>query len=115
MKATAFRRRRSTPHRARPVHRKRHPVHVTLRASPKIPSLRRQTVFLALRRAFGKTARSWFRIVHYSVQQDHVHLLVEGDDKDSLSRGLRGVTIRLARAVNRAVRRRGAVWGDRYH
>jgi hypothetical protein len=49
------------------------------------------------------------------VQVDHVHLIVEADDKIALSRGLRGATIRLARAVNRAAHRRGKVWGDRYH
>jgi hypothetical protein len=42
-------------------------------------------------------------------------LLVEGDDKGSLSRGLMGLAIRLARAVNRVVRRTGRVWDDRFH
>ena len=65
--------------------------------------------------ARAQTARAWFRIVHFSVQADHVHLLVEADDQASLSRGLMGVAIRLARAVNRVVGRRGSVWADRYH
>jgi REP element-mobilizing transposase RayT len=103
------------PHRARPTHQQAHPVHVTLRASRRLPSLRKQALFLALRRALGATARSWFRVVHFSVQADHVHLLVEADDATSLSRGVRGVTIRLARAFNRAAGRCGKVWGDRYH
>jgi REP element-mobilizing transposase RayT len=103
------------PHRARPEHKKDHPVHVTLRAVRRIPSLRRQAVFLEIRKAFGRTARSWFRIVHFSVQSDHVHLLVEASDKLALSRGLMGATIRLARAVNRSLRRRGRVFGERYH
>jgi hypothetical protein len=77
--------------------------------------LRRQLVFLEIRKAFGRTARSWFRIVHFSVQADQVHLLVEASDKIALSRGLMGVTIRLARAVNRSLRRSGRVFGDRYH
>jgi REP element-mobilizing transposase RayT len=102
-------------HRARPAHKKAHPVHVTLRAGRRLPSLRKQVVFEEMRRAIAQTARWWFRIVHYSVQADHVHLLVEADDKLTLSRGLRGVTIRLARAVNRVARRQGRVWGDRYH
>jgi putative transposase len=105
----------SVPHRARPDHQKRHPVHVTLRAARRLPSLRKQTLFFALRRALGATARSWFRVVHFSVQADHVHLLVEADDAGSLSRGVRGVTVRLARAFNRAAGRNGKVWGDRYH
>ncbi|HEY1960274.1 MAG TPA: transposase [Polyangiaceae bacterium] len=56
-----------------------------------------------------------FRVIEFSVQNDHVHLIVEAHDKDTLSRGLRGLAIRLARAVNRALGVRGAVWADRYH
>jgi putative transposase len=102
-------------HRPRPEHKKANPVHVTLRAGSRLPSLRKQVVFGELRFAIGKTARSWFRIVHFSVQSNHVHLLVEADDKMGLCRGLMGVAIRLARAVNRVAGRRGSVWEDRYH
>jgi REP element-mobilizing transposase RayT len=103
------------PHRSRPPHKKACPVHVTLRASRRLPSLRKQSVFGAIRSAFAHTTRSWFRIAHFSVQGDHVHLLVEADDKTSLSRGLAGAAIRWALAVNRVLHRRGRVWADRYH
>jgi hypothetical protein len=53
--------------------------------------------------------------VHFSVQADHLHLLVEADDKSSLSRGLMGLAIRVARAVNRVLGRTGRVWDDRFH
>jgi hypothetical protein len=53
--------------------------------------------------------------VHFSVQSDHVHLIVEADDQQSLSRGMAGVSIRMARAVNRILQRRGALWACRYH
>jgi REP element-mobilizing transposase RayT len=86
-----------------------------LRATRRLPSLRKQIVFAKIRSAFGQTARAWFRIVHFSVQADHVHLLVEADDKSSLSRGLMGATIRLARAINRVLGRKGRVWDDRFH
>jgi REP element-mobilizing transposase RayT len=107
--------RAKVPHRARPAHQKHQPVHVTLRASNRLTSLRKQIVFNTVRRAIAKTARSWFRIVHYSVQVDHVHLLVEANDRSSLSRGLMGTAIRLSRAVNAVLHRRGHVWSDRYH
>jgi REP element-mobilizing transposase RayT len=99
----------------RSEHRKDHPVHVTLRAIRGLPSLRSQIVFREMRRALGKTARAWFRVVHFSVQGDHVHLLVEADDKTSLTRGLMGLEIRWARAINRVLGRTGRVLGDRYH
>jgi hypothetical protein len=54
-------------------------------------------------------------VVHFSVQADHVHLIVEAESRGALSRGLQGLAIRIARAVNRALGLRGKVWGDRYH
>jgi putative transposase len=103
------------PHRVRPEHKARHPVHVTLRAGRGLPSLREQVIFFEMRRGLAQTARSWFRVVHFSVQANHVHLLVEAADKASLSRGLMGVAIRMARAVNRVLERHGNVWSERYH
>src|SRR6185369_12637509 len=63
---------RQTPHRARPVHRKAHPVHVTLRAGLRV--LRTQRVARALLGGLRDSNRDSFRIVHYSVQENHVHL-----------------------------------------
>jgi hypothetical protein len=56
-----------------------------------------------------------FRVVHFSVQSDHIHLIAEGDEVNALVRGLQGLAVRCARAINRAARRRGAVWSSRYH
>jgi len=49
------------------------------------------------------------------LQTDHVHLLVEGDGHIPLRRGLQGLAIRVAKAANRILGRRGKVWADRYH
>jgi REP element-mobilizing transposase RayT len=108
-------RRAGVPHVARPEHQARHPVHVTLRAVSRLASLRKQRLQIELRRAFTRASRQSFRVVHFSVQTNHVHLIVESADRRSLSRGLAGLSIRLARAVNRVLERRGRVWGDRYH
>jgi len=108
-------RRRRVAHRARPEHRAAFPVHVTLRAREVIPSLRRERLFAAVRGAIAGASGERFAIIHYSVQSDHVHLIVEAHDKPALSRGTAGLKIRAARAVNRALRRRGSVWSDRYH
>src|SRR5437016_6704993 len=106
--------RRPTPH-ARPVHVPTHPVHVTLRSTSAVRCLRSARVFPAVRRALAVASHAGFRILHFSVQDDHLHLIVEADDRRALGRGLRGLAIRVARAVNRALNRRGAVWTDRYH
>jgi REP element-mobilizing transposase RayT len=104
---------RQTPHRARPVHRKANPVHVTLRAG--LRSLRSQQVARTALRALRDSNRDWFRVVHYSVQENHVHLILEAEDRDALWAGVRGLMVRIARRVNRLLRRRGRFWADRWH
>jgi hypothetical protein len=56
-----------------------------------------------------------FRIVHYSVQSNHVHLLVEAASARDLACGLKSMVARFARAVNRVFRRAGQVLADRCH
>ncbi len=58
-----------------------------------------------------------FDVVHYSLQDDHVHLLVEATDRRALSCGMRRLVIRLANRINAVLRRsrKGKIWGDRYH
>ena len=108
-------RRRRVPHARRPVHDRRCPAHVTLRVHDGLPSLRRDDVFVAIRGAFARASRGGFRLLHYSVQRDHVHLLVEAERHLVLRRGIQGLAIRVAKATNRALCRRGKVWADRYH
>jgi putative transposase len=104
------------PHAPRPLHCGRHPVHVTLRSG--FRSMRSQFVFPTVRAAIaGTSARrgSTFRIVHFSVQDNHVHLIVEADDTAALIAGVRGLEISIAKSVNRLTFRRGAFWADRWH
>ncbi len=108
-------RRKGVAHRARDEHKARHPMHVTLRAGRWVTSLRQQVVFFEIRRALRQASRSWFRVIHFSVQRDHVHLLVEAHDKAASARGIAGLAVRIARRVNGLVGRRGKFWGDRYH
>jgi REP element-mobilizing transposase RayT len=103
-------------HAARPRHSKHHPLHVTLRLLPGRPSLRGSRLFRRLRAAFrAARERFGFTLSHYSVQGNHLHLLVEANDRRALSRGVQGLAIRVARAVNRVHARRGRVFAERYH
>jgi hypothetical protein len=56
-----------------------------------------------------------FRIAHFSVQADHLHLLVEAADRRELLRGMRGFNVSLARQVNRLLFRRGRLVAERWH
>jgi REP element-mobilizing transposase RayT len=102
-------------HVQRPDHQARWPVHVTLRAVRGLPSLRAKRAFEALSLAFGRSGRAAFRVIQFSVQTDHVHLIVEADSSRALVRGVQGLSGRCARALNRSWTRRGDVWAHRYH
>lgn len=104
------------PHRARGAHDRRHPVHVTLRMRSR--SLRAQFVFLNIRRVLAAVNRrcpETFRIVEFSVQSNHLHLLVEANACQALASGMRSLNIRLAVHVNRVLMRRGPLLADRWH
>src|SRR5688572_8016462 len=92
------------------------PAHVTLRVRAGVPSLRTVPIVHALERSFRVArARPGFRLVHYSLQGNHAHLIVEARDRDALGRGMKSIAARIARAVNRIARRKGPVLADRYH
>jgi REP element-mobilizing transposase RayT len=84
-----------------------------MRLQPGVGYLRTQRranlIVQALREARG------IRVIHYSVQGNHLHLIVEAKDKAALSRGIQRLATRLARRLNALVARKGAVFADRYH
>jgi hypothetical protein len=94
----------------------RHPALVTSRVLPGAPNLRRSSCYAVIEKAIRATReRDDFRVVHFSVETNHLHLLVEANGAEALSRAMQGLTIRVARGVNRATSRRGKLWADRYH
>ena len=103
-------------HLPRPEFAAKFPLHVTMSMRDVVWNLRSQRSFSRLSRAFWAGGdRFGFRLVHYSVQGNHIHLLVEAKGKSSLARGMQGLGVRVARSLNRMMGRRGRVLGDRYH
>ncbi len=78
--------------------------------------LRQSVCFGVLKRAFyAAHERFGLRVIHFSIQGNHVHFIVEAKDAASLSRGMQGLNIRMAIALNRLMERKGRVLDDRYH
>jgi putative transposase len=77
--------------------------------------MRAQVVFRKVRSCIARAHRGGLRVTHFSVQRDHVHLIVEAPDKRGLARGLQGIASGMARVVNAAVGRAGRFWRGRYH
>ena len=107
--------RKDVAHIERAKHRGSIPVHITLRRAANLPDLRLPPLHDEIQNCIRDAQCDAFRIAHYSIQGDHVHLIVEAAD-DSLERGIRGFVVRVARRLNsRVLRRRGAIWAGRYH
>jgi REP element-mobilizing transposase RayT len=103
-------------HARRPGLEARFPVHVTIRVLRGCGYLRGFRVYPAVRKALcAARERLGVRIIHFSIQADHIHLLVEARDQIALGRAMKGFGVRVARRLNRIAGRTGRVIADRYH
>ena len=104
-------------HAKRPALKPTTPVHITLRVLAVMGVLRRRSLWSALRWATIALAskRDDCRIVQFSVQRDHIHLVVEAQHAKALADGMRAFQISAAKRMNAKLGRVGQVFADRYH
>jgi hypothetical protein len=104
-------------HAARGKLSRHHPVHVTLRVRDHVWNLRSRRSLRVFEAAVAAAHAHCgdLRVVHFSLQGNHLHLIVEANGAQALSRGMQGLTIRLARGLNRMMGRSGKVFEDRHH
>lgn len=103
------------PHVARPAFDHRVPVHVTMRALDGVPPFRAQLAGAILVAEIRRATAKGFRVLHFSIQENHLHVLAEADDSAALSRGVQRFASRVARRLNGLASRKGRFWRDRYH
>ena len=88
---------------------------VILRLQPGLPSLRTPALRVSVREAIAEGRdRSGFRLSRYSIRDAELRLVVQALDRRALARGIQGLSIRIARALNRSLSRTGRVFADRY-
>ena len=108
--------RAGVPHARRAAQTPDVPVHVTFRLVDGLPPLRDRRGYRVAQRALLLANRlEELRVCHVSIQQNHVHLIVEADDASALARGMKRFAISFARNLNRELGRDGDVFADRYH
>src|SRR5438270_13453559 len=102
-------------HHGRERFQKATPVHVTVRMKPHVWSLRSKRSYTRISTCLAKMSRELgLRVVEYSILGNHIHLIVEADDHLALSRGMQGLSIRIAKTLNRMMSRKGSVFDDHY-
>ena len=84
-------------------------MHVTQRMQPGVGDLRTQSRLELIRRAMHEASgRFGMQVVHFSVQGNHLHLIVEAEGRTALSRSMKALAIRIALGLNRLAHRQGA-------
>ena len=103
-------------HATRPRHVARNPQHITLRCIKAVSNLRCPEVYACVERALRKiSSRLDFRVVHVSIQRNHLHFIIEATNNAALESGMRALAISLAKRINRVLDRTGKVFEFRYH
>jgi len=108
--------RRYIAHRSRPALNRHQPLHITLRVRPDVPSLRNPHFIAAFRHTLAQcSVRNGFRVIHYAIQTNHAHCIMEAHGRRRLANGMKSFAARFARAVNRVFDRAGPVLVERFH
>src|SRR5947199_8434535 len=111
-------RKRVLPGRKRLQHRVREripgylPVHVTWPIAQGLPSLRTKQIAAAAARSFARAQEKFgMRVTHWVVEGNHIHMVVER----ICAPAMKGLGVRIAKAINKLLGRQGPVIGDTYH
>jgi REP element-mobilizing transposase RayT len=118
-KRTGAGRKRKDPkmqlHVKREVFDSKHPIHVNIKLVKGLPNLRTKKYFKIVKRAILVARQKGLRIIHFCVQSNHLHLLIESSGKEGLSTGMQSFCTSMAKSLNYVLDRSGAVFRDRYH
>ena len=90
------------------------PVLVTMRTAAGVPSLLQPDFSAVVVEELARASERRFRILHSSVQDAVVLLVIEARDAVSFARGMQAIASRIARRVNSLVGRSGRFWHERY-
>jgi REP element-mobilizing transposase RayT len=103
------------PHTKRPPISIHHPLHVVIKLRQGVKTLRKKDCYTIFRDSVKKAKDFGINIVHFSVQSNHIHLIIESKSRLALSRGMKSLTIRLAKGINNVHGTFGKLFKDRYY
>ena len=112
----SFKKNQDVPHEKRPAFEDLSVFHVTLRMIPRLPTLRAHEPANAIANIFAHAVHEdRLAPVHWSIQTNHLHMVLEVDSTTVLARGMHSLTVRIAKALNKAWKRKGTVFARRYY
>lgn len=98
---------RGVSHRTRERVTKRTPLHINFRFCL---TIRNKEALKLLKRAILNAGKHGLRVIEFSMQSNHIHLIAESPDNCVLTSGMRALTVTFAKGMNK-----GRVQVERYH
>ena len=101
-------------HTERPVITRPSSLHLTVKIKSIKADLKNKSILKILKRAILNARKQKLKIVHFSLEYDHLHLLVEASNNIELSKGMQSFGVTIAKAINRRCKLKGGVYKHRY-
>lgn len=102
-------------HLARPHLKKPSSLHLTIKIKKIKADIKNKSILSILKRAILNARKKGLRVLHYSLEYDHVHLLIEAENNTILGKGMQAFGVTLSKAINRVRKLKGGVYKHRYH
>jgi REP element-mobilizing transposase RayT len=102
-------------HRSRMKINKPTSFHLTIKVRENKADIQSKKLLKALHHAIGRARLKNLKVVHYTLEYNHVHLLVETNDHRILHAGMQALGISFSKAINKLKSYKGSVYKHRYH
>ena len=90
-------------------------LHLTIKVRENKADIKSKTILKALHHAIKRARMKQLRILHYTLEYNHVHLLVEATGNKILHSGMQAMGISFSKAINKIKCLKGSVYKNRYH
>ena len=90
-------------------------LHLTIKVRENKADIKNKRILKALHYAIRRARLQGLRVVHYTLEYNHVHLLVEANDNKSVQKGMQALGISFSKAINKIKQVKGSVYKHRHH
>ena len=90
-------------------------LHLTIKVRSNKADIKSKKILKALHHAIKRARLKKLRVIHYTLEFNHLHLLIECESHKTLHQGMQAFGISLSKAINRIKKLKGTVYKHRYH
>jgi hypothetical protein len=91
------------------------PIHVTMKLRHGLPDIQCPEMHEKFKAGALKAKALGLRVVHYTVEWDHIHMLLECSNNKALSQGMKSLGASFGRAIRKFAGGKGRVFKERFH